>query len=79
MSETFTTRFYHNDEAGNTATIEKILLLPYRDAPCKEDGYKLTLSADYNNNMVYFVFVYDTLQQALDNMDMRGTTEWREI
>lgn len=49
---------------GNTAIIEKVKNYPYKNAPARAEKYRVTVSADYNNNFIFFVSCYETLKEA---------------
>ena len=66
---------YH-DNFGNTATIEEVYIYPYRGASDKEKGYRLTITADYDNDFVYHVEVVETLTDARHNMNELSCGFW---
>ena len=55
---------YHVKEHGNTAIIEEVYTLPYREAAHRQKGYKVTYMADYDNYFVYRISVFETLEDA---------------
>lgn len=55
---------YHDQEHGNTAIVEEVFVLPYRGAKKKQKSYKVTYMADYDNNFIYRVSVFETLDEA---------------
>lgn len=63
MPEKYTVKVY-KDAFWNTARIERIQLFPYIGAKNKEDGFRLRVSSDNNDNLVYAVSVHETLAQA---------------
>ena len=66
-----------HDDFGNTATIEEKMILAYNGAKVRTKAYVLTLTADYDGDMVYHVSMYDRmddLEKALSKISL-GT--WR--
>lgn len=57
-----------HDDFGNRATIEELKILPFKGSKVKETGWKLTLSAEYENGFVYFVSVYPSRQDAMNKL-----------
>ena len=55
------------DKFGNIAVVEKLQFLPYQGAQKREDGYRLSLTATYDN-MLYHVSVHETKQEAINKM-----------
>ena len=51
-----------HDNSGNTATIEKGKTLPYNVAKKKTDAYRLSLYATYDNNFLYHVSTYESME-----------------
>ena len=56
------------DDYGNKATIEKVEVFPYRGSPVKEEGFRLTCMATYENDFVFYVSVYETKLEALNKL-----------
>ena len=56
---------YRKDDYGNIATIEKIETIPYRGATKKTPLFRLSLMAEYDNNFLYHVSCYETLEETL--------------
>lgn len=54
----------YKDNFGNTATIEQVEILPYREAPAEEISYRLWITSDYNNSFTYFASIYETIEDA---------------
>lgn len=52
-----------HDNSGNTATIEKWKTLPYNGAKKKTDAYRLSLYASYDNNFLYHVSTYESMEE----------------
>lgn len=69
--------FIATDCCGNTAVIEELELYPYKDAPHKVPGYRLTLTSGYNPELVYFVSIYETLNEA--GMHLPATFEGNSL
>ena len=56
------------DDFGNMATIEKIKILPHRDAPKKEIAYRLKCFAMYDGLQMYFCSIYDKKENAIKKL-----------
>lgn len=67
-----------HDNFGNTATITEKYILPYRGAMQKTKGYILTLTCDYDNDMVYFVSIYESLDKTMDELNTLSCGTWRK-
>ena len=59
----------YKDEFGNTAKIEKVYILPYKGAQTKVNSFRLLITADYEDNFLYFVAVYETEKDALKKLE----------
>ena len=66
------------DNFGNKAEIEKVKILPYNGADKKVNGYRLTLSAMYDDDFVYHVSVHESLAEAENKMRTFSCKEWEE-
>ena len=66
------------DDFGNKATIDLVKILPYKGASRKTNGYRLTLSAMYDNDFVYHVSIYESLRDAENKMRTFSCGEWEE-
>lgn len=64
------------DAFGNTATIEKETIIPYRGATKAELAYKLSLTADYDFDYLYHVSVHDSEEAALSKMKEFSGNTW---
>ncbi len=53
----------------NTAKIEKVEILPYKGAIRKTKGFRLSITADYDNNFLFHVSVYETNIRALKKLE----------
>ena len=66
------------DDFGNKAVIESVKILPYKDARRKDDAYRLWLMATYENDFIYHVSCYETLEgvyKALKNFSCNSFKE----
>lgn len=59
-------KFFDNFE--NMATIEKIKILPHKDATEKETAYRLQCFAMYDGGQMYFCSIYDTKENAIKKL-----------
>lgn len=66
-----------HDNFNNTATIEKCLIIPFEGANYKEEGYRLTLTSDYDNDFLYFVSLYETEKEALEGLSDFSCNTWK--
>ena len=66
-----------HDDFGNTATITEKDILPYRGSPIKEKGYILSITADYENNFLYFVSVYESIEKAMNKLEEFSCNTWK--
>ena len=57
-----------HDDYGNTAMIKEGRHFPYKGAKEKQADFILTLSADYEDNFIYFVSLYETEKEAMDHL-----------
>jgi hypothetical protein len=57
-----------HDDFGNTATIKEEMHFPYRGAKEKQNAFILTLTADYENNCIYFVSYYESMLDAMNKL-----------
>jgi hypothetical protein len=53
------------DDYGNTARITVDQVYPYRGAERKETSFKLIISADYEDDDIYFVSRFDDIKALL--------------
>lgn len=70
-------RVFH-DVYGNTAMIQHIKTCPYRGAPVKEDAFRLVVKADYDDGLVYFVSIYEKVDNALEELRIMSCGTFRE-
>jgi hypothetical protein len=69
-------KIFH-DDFGNTATITEVMTLPYRGSKRKEKGFVLSITADYDNNFLYFVSVYDSIEDAQEKLTEFSCNTWK--
>lgn len=67
------------DDFGNLALIEKVNTFAYNGAPKKTEGYRLMLFAEYDDNFLYHVSVYETLEEAENKLKCFSCDTWKEI
>jgi len=65
------------DGMGNFATIEEHNILPYKDAPKRQKGYILTLTAMYDNDFIYHVSVHETKIDAEKKLAMFSAGQFK--
>lgn len=58
----------YKDDFGNTAFIETVETFPYNGAAKRENAFRLVLKADYDNDFIYHVSVYETGKEALNKL-----------
>lgn len=56
--------YFQDQEHGNGAIIEEVSILPYKGAAKREKGFRVTAFALYDNNFIYHVSVFETLEKA---------------
>ena len=66
-----------HDDYGNRAEIEEVVTLPYKGSPKKEKGYKLSLYAEYDNNFLYFVSLYESEHDAMRKLENFSCNTWK--
>ena len=66
-----------HDDYGNRAEIEEVVVLPYKDSPTKEKGYRLSLYAEYDNDFLYFVSLYESERDAMENLEKFSCNTWK--
>lgn len=67
------------DDYGNIATIEKMEVLPYKGASKKELCFRLCLMAEYDNNFLYHVSCYETLEETIHKLTEFSVGTFKEI
>ena len=63
---------------GNIALIEKTDILPYNGASNKTESYRLMLIAEYDDNFMYYLSVYGTLDDAENKLKCFSCNTWKE-
>lgn len=63
---------YFNKECGNTGMIEEVMIYPYKGASKRQMGYRVMIKVDYDNNFLYHVSVFETLEKAKDDLRRCG-------
>ena len=66
-----------HDNFGNTATIEEVSIFAYNGAKRKEKAYRLSLTADYDNNFLYHVSVHENMQQVEFKLKGLSCNTWK--
>ena len=66
-----------HDDYGNRAEIEEVVTLPYKDSPTKEKGYRLSLYAEYDNDFLYFVSLYESKHDAMRKLENFSCNTWK--
>lgn len=69
----------YKDDFGNTARISEVMTLPYKGAKRKYKGYKLSITADYDNNFLYHVSLYETKETAKNALKVFSCNTWKEV
>ena len=67
------------DDYGNIATIEKIESIPYMGAAIKIPLFRLCLIAEYDNDFVYYVKCYETLDNTLSELSKISCGTFKEV
>ena len=68
-----------HDDYGNIAKIEKWNTIPYKGAKEKTPLFRLCLMAAYDNNFVYHISCYETLEGALKELQKCSCGTFKEI
>lgn len=66
-----------HDNFGNTATIEKVMILPYKGARQKELAYILKLTADYEENLLYRLTTHETIADVYKELEKISCNTWK--
>ena len=66
-----------HDDYGNRAEIDEVVTLPYRDSPTKEKCYRLSLYAEYDNDFLYFLSLYEKTQDVLNKLKEFSCNTWK--
>lgn len=67
------------DKFGNIATIEQNKILPYNGASERQEAFRLSVRAGYDDNYLYHVSVHETERATKRKMKMLSCGEWEEI
>ena len=67
------------DKFHNTAKIEKVYIYPYCGAREKSAGYRLICSSDYDGNFVYFVSVYSSVADCMNELSKISCGTFEEV
>ena len=70
---------YHNAECGNTGIIEEVNTYPYKGASKRQKGYRVMIKADYDNDFIYHVSVFETLEEANKLYPIKWTHKEKRI
>ena len=68
-----------HDNFGNTGIIEELEIYPYRGAKKKEKAFRLILSSDYDNNIIYHISIYETLEDVENKLEDLSCGTFKEI
>ena len=68
-----------HDDFGNTATVTRRSIYPYRGAPRRVDSLVLKITADYDNGFAYHVSVYETLEEAHAALEKFSCGTWHPV
>ncbi len=68
---------YKSETFGNTATIERGRMKPYKEAE-ESISYRLCCYADYNNSMLYYCSCFETFDEAYNKLMSLSCGEWKE-
>lgn len=66
-----------HDDYGNRAEIEEVVALPYKDSPKKEKCYRLSFYAEYDNDFLYFVSLYESEYDAMKKLENFSCNTWK--
>ena len=67
------------DEFKNKAIIEEVFIKPFYDSKEYSKSYRLTCKSMYNVGFVYFVSVYETIEQAKNKLSSLSCNTWTKI
>ena len=67
------------DDFGNTARISKVMTLPYKGAKRKQKSYKLSITADYDDDFLYYVSIYEKEKDAKNDLKVFSCNTWKEV
>ena len=69
----------YKDDFGNTAKIETVKIFPYQGATRKTKGFRLWVTADYDQDFVYYVSVFETMGDALKKLEDFSCGTFKQI
>lgn len=67
------------DDYGNVATIEKWETIPYKGATSKTILFRLVLMAAYDNDFIYHVSCYETLEETIRELHKYSCGTFKEL
>lgn len=67
-----------HDNFGNVATIEENYIFAYNGANKKSVAYRLTLTAEYDDNYIYHISVHEIYKEDYNKMKCYSCGEWQE-
>lgn len=70
-------RVFH-DAYGNTAILQPVRVFPYYGTTVRKASYRLIIKSDYDAGFVNFVSVYETEQEALNQLKTFSCGSFRE-
>lgn len=68
----------YKDDFGNTAIIEEVEILAYKGAQHRNKGFRLKITADYDNGFLYHVSVHETEADALHKLEVFSLGTFKE-
>lgn len=66
-----------HDDFGNTATIEEKMMYSYKGAEHKTKFFVLSLTADYEDDFMYFRSVYESMGDAMEKLKEFSCNTWK--
>ena len=67
------------DKYGNIATIEKWETIPYKGATEKTILFRLILMATYDNDFIYHINCYETLEETIRELHKCSCGTFKEM
>ena len=67
------------DDYENVATIERIESIPYSGATIRTTLFRLCLIAEYDNDFLYHVSCYETLEETLAELLKCSAGTFKEV
>ena len=62
-----TTLIFNSKQHGNIGIIQKVDILPYKNAPKKVKSYRVIAIAQYNK-FIYHISIFETLEEAKNDL-----------